>query len=27
MQALAYEYMTKEEARAYIIESIDIAAI
>lgn len=27
MQALAYEYMSKEEARAYIIESIDIAAI
>ena len=27
MQALSYEYMSKEEARAYIIESIDIAAI
>lgn len=27
MQALAYEYMSKEEARTYIIESIDVAAI
>ncbi|MDD2907667.1 MAG: single-stranded-DNA-specific exonuclease RecJ [Candidatus Gracilibacteria bacterium] len=27
MQALAYEYFDKEEARKYIIESIDIAAI
>jgi len=27
MQALAYEYLSKEEARAYIIESIDVAAI
>jgi single-stranded-DNA-specific exonuclease len=27
MQALAYEYMSKEEAKKYIKESIDIAAI